>query len=393
MATRVCRYGPPITALPRRWRQKTPARNAMANTNANAFVTAYNEHAIHRSFHPFARSSRKRDFGTTSTADGTRIFFEWLEKTYGARFGGKPLPMDGGVTTVTSDNGNTVNESRNCEENLMVTRESLELEDLEKLFQHEISVLKIRNFYPQEASSSLGRELALEGRSTRAQNWKVSTSKGLESSDVMTVGCHAPYNIALANKATDEYFREVRNELRDRRGLAPRDGNAIDNIKKNNNNRHRKTQQEERRRDNLGQSRLWPLDLLRLELDELWPRGAGGGGGPPPTHPPKSRGGGLPRLMVGPTRWKKGLVHVDELAPLSQTKGCFSANIYLQLPYGDFKSNTNNSEQQEQPVIELWPLGIRSKWDWYRVGFFGCVCDSAERGMLFLLVRVLCLCL
>lgn len=382
MATRVCRHGLPITALPRRWRQKTSARNAIDNANANhVFVTAYNNE--HTKLHPFARSNRKRNFGTTSTADGTRIFFEWLEKTYGARFGGTPLPMDGCVITATSNNDDTVNESRNCEEEVMVTRESLELEDLEKLFRHEISVLKIRNFYPREASSSLGRELALEGRSAKAQNWKVSTSNGLESSDVATVGCHAPYNIALANKATDEYFRQVRNELRDRRGLAPRNGN----------NNHQKTQQEERRPDNLRQSRLWPLDLLRLELDELWPRGAGLARKNHKTHHQMCMGGGLPRLMVGPTRWKKGLVHVDELAPLSQTKGCFSANIYLQLPYEDFKSNTNNSELQEQPVMELWPLGIRSKWDWYRVGCFVIFTIVPREIRCFLLVRVACLCL
>jgi hypothetical protein len=277
--------------------------------------------------------------------------------------------MDGGVITATSNNVNTVNESRDCEEEVMATRESLELEDLEKLFRHEISVLKIRNFYPREASSSLGKEIAIEGRSAKAQNWKVSTSKGLESSDVVTVGCHAPYNIALANKTTDEYFRQVRNEFRDRRGLAPRNGNAIDN-NEHNNDSQQKSQQEGQRTDSLGQSRLWPLDLLRLELDELWPRGAGLARKNHETHHKMCMGGGLPRLMIGPTRWKKGLVHVDELAPLSQTKGCFSANIYLQLPYEDFKSNTNknNSELQEQPVMELWPLGIRSKWDWYRVG-------------------------
>lgn len=77
-------------------------------------------------------------------------------------------------------------------------------------------------------------------------------------------------------------------------------------------------------------------------------------------------GGGLPRLMVGPTRWKKGLVHVDELAPLEENNGCFSANVYLQLPY-NLNSDDENNADDEQPVMEVWPLGIRSKWDWYRV--------------------------
>jgi hypothetical protein len=66
-------------------------------------------------------------------------------------------------------------------------------------------------------------------------------------------------------------------------------------------------------------------------------------------------GGGLARIMMGPTRWKKGLIHVDELGPLHVDRGCFSANIYLKLP------------EEQEPVLDLWPLDIRSRWDWYRV--------------------------
>lgn len=277
-----------------------------------------------------------RNFAT-STADGTRGFFEWLEKTYGARFGGRSLPMDDAKNTA------------------MICKDSLELEDLERLFRHEISVLKVRNFFPTRASLELGKKLAREGETTRAQNWKVSTSRGLESSDVFTVGRHAPYNIAIANHAQDEYFREVRKELRDRRGLA---------VMENENEANNTTQ----RLPNSPQ--LWPLDLLRLELDELWSSGAGLARANHEATNANCMGGGLPRLMVGPTRWKKGLVHVDELAPLDDTKGCFSANIYLQLPYeieGN-GSDDDENERKEQPVMEVWPLGIRSKWDWYRVG-------------------------
>lgn len=249
---------------------------------------------------PAIGSITSRSFATTKTADGTRLFFEWLEQKFGARYGGKPLPMDTAA---------------------VVTRESLEPEDLQKLFKHEIAALVVKGFYPAREAADLGRDLASDTRSAR--NWKVSTSKGLESSDVFTTGKHPPYNIAVANNRVDEYFDAVRGEFRDRRRHA---------------------------------HGTWPLDVLRLELDEVWPKGAGLARSPEG----KCMGGGLPRLMVGPTRWKKGLVHVDELAPLRETGGCFSANVYLQLPY-------NNGIDNEQPVMEVWPLGIRSKWDWYRV--------------------------
>jgi len=241
----------------------------------------------------------------------------------------------------------------------VVCKDSLELEDLERLFRHEISVLKVRNFFPTRASLEFGKKLAREGETTRAQNWKVSTSRGLESSDVFTVGRHAPYNIAIANQAQGEYFREVRKELRDRRGLAVIENeNENENVNESNNTAQilPKTPQ------------LWPLDLLRLELDELWPSGAGLARAKHEATHSNCMGGGLPRLMVGPTRWKKGLVHVDELAPLDDTKGCFSANIYLQLPYDTAENDNDGDEKErnEQPVMEVWPLGIRSKWDWYR---------------------------
>lgn len=57
--------------------------------------------------------------------------------------------------------------------------------------------------------------------------------------------------------------------------------------------------------------------------------------------------------MAGPTRWADGFAHVDDLAPLSTSGGAFSANCYLRQPAagGD---------------LELWPLGPRSRWDFYR---------------------------
>lgn len=240
------------------------------------------------------------------SAIATRQFFEWLELRFGS---GNQLPMDSSQ---------------------VVTRKSLELQDLQDLFQQKITALHILNYYPRASAQNLGNQLAF--KTNQAKNWKVSTSQGLESSDVFTLGKHDPYNIAVATGTLDEYFTNVTKELQSHR-------------------------RENKGGDTAKAKLLWPLDLLRLELDEIWPYGAGLERGPGGGE--LCKGGGLARIMMGPTRWKKGFIHVDELAPLSTCSGTFSANIYLQLP--------EISNREPQPILEIWPLGIYSKWDWYRV--------------------------
>ena len=80
----------------------------------------------------------------------------------------------------------------------------------------------------------------------------------------------------------------------------------------------------------------------------------------------------LPRIMMGPTRWKKdGYIHVDEMAPLSSQQGLFSASIYLQLPDQttdhEIFNKTNVHTGTNAGDFAIWPLGIRSRWDWYKV--------------------------
>lgn len=248
--------------------------------------------------------------------------------------------------------------------------------DLQSLMTHECSAIHISNFYHAPTSMKLGKELAKEAiQEGRARNWKVSTSRGLESSDVCTLGCHAPFNVvsgmignqnsssltkegttqdennenkgnSMQQKIMNDYFEGVQNELHDRRWQT--------------NNKH---QNDDKQNQECRHPQLWPLDKLRLELDEAWPSGAGLARESGGLQRPFS--GGLPRVMKGPTRWKKGFIHVDEMAPLSSLNGLFSANIYLQLPE---RSDDQEDGKQYGGHLHIWPLGVRSRWDWYKVG-------------------------
>jgi hypothetical protein len=264
------------------------------------------------------------------TAKGMRQFFEWLE----GRFGGPgTLPMDSGAAGE------------------VLTRDALHLDDLQRLVTHQATALHVKNYYPKASAIALGAQLAQQAQQGQARNWKVSTAQGLESSDVFTLGAHAPYNIAVANNQVDEYYEGVQQELQQRRRRRSSHTPTSD-------------ADEDRHDDDTNATTtttanlLWPLDQFRLDLDQVWPQGAGLA-----RHdacPSKCRSGGLTRVTMGPTRWKRGFVHVDELAPLSNTNGFFSANIYLQLPDDDVAA-------EAQPILEIWPLAVRSKWDWYRV--------------------------
>lgn len=211
----------------------------------------------------------------------------------------------------------------------VMVRDRLRSEDLQRLFHHEALALHIPNYYPKKSAIQLGLELAQQVRDGHARNWKVSTAQGLESSDVFTLGAHLPFNVAVANQNQAEYYSQVQEEFRQRR----RDDES-DTAKM-----------------------IWPLDQFRLELDQAWPHGAGLARDR--DNSKLCRGGGLPRIMFGPTRWKRGFVHVDELAPLSPTNGFFSANIYLQLP------DIENVDTAQQ-ILEIWPLSVRKRLDWYK---------------------------
>jgi hypothetical protein len=330
-----------------------------------------------RSFFESASSSSSSSSraASTGTTDALLRLFGWLE----SRFGG--LPFDSGpAAQVITRNAATDNSSSSG-----ISSSGLLLAaDLQRLMRHEATALHVKGFYNKDAARLWGQQLTREVHQPGkgARNWKVSTSRGLESSDVWTLGEHAPYNIAVANsssakdnddgvsstreetkhassspiaakKSMDDYFDGVLREFQQRRQPQSLFASNI-----NNNNKTAVIPP------------LWPLDLFRLSLDEAWPSGASLA-----RDEGRPMSGGLPRVMKGPTRWKRGFVHVDEMAPLHIERGLFSANIYLQLPDNDDENNNNGEKAKKkydsnddngQDVLEIWPLGIRSRWDWYR---------------------------
>mmetsp|Transcript_30355 Transcript_30355/g.96870 ORF Transcript_30355/g.96870 Transcript_30355/m.96870 type:complete len:299 (-) Transcript_30355:180-1076(-) len=183
----------------------------------------------------------------------------------------------------------------------------LRTEDLAALVQLESTALHVKGFYPAESCAALAAELL----SQEQRNWEVVTAKGLESSDVLSVG--TPFNVAQRSgaDAVEAYFNESREVMRSLRGP---DG-----------------------------SRLSPLDKLRLELDEAWPAGARLS-----KHEGKPFLAGLPRVMHGPTRWVQGFAHVDDISPCVPGKGLFSANVYLQVPGAGLGGG-----------LEIWPVTWR----------------------------------
>ena len=273
-------------------------------------------------------------FDQSSRSSAIQSFFRILETNYGNL--SSLIDKGPAAETIVSSDG------RLCPQHL------------NRLFRHEATALHVKNFYHSRSAQKLGEELIRESieraKSGGSTNWKISTSRGLESSDVGTLGAHSPYNVAVTkdkspgekNSAVDEYFVGVQREFQSRRkGISKEDGSNEANY-----------------------YQLWPLDKLRLELEETWPAGAGLAREQKQNNNglyTRPFGGGLPRIMHGPTRWKRGFVHVDEMGPLDENRGLFSANIYLTMP------NEVNEEIKDAGCLYVWPLGVRSRLDWYKV--------------------------
>lgn len=229
----------------------------------------------------------------------------------------------------------------------LVTKHFLEQSDLLKLFHHEITALHIKSFYPPSQAEIIAQELEQKAQEGQIDNWRIGTERGLEVSDVWTEGEYVPYNVAMATNQVEEYFDGVQKDFRKRRSVPSLSSSDCDEIVQ----------------DSLVgcQSRLWPLDLLRLELDEVWMDGAGLARS---RDDKRVQGGGLPRIMIGPTRWKKGFIHADQFSPLSKVQGLFSGNIYLQLPSDKDRCQSVNASAEGD--LHIWNLEIYSQDDWFR---------------------------
>ncbi len=121
---------------------------------------------------------RARDLGgllaTSRRRDGVAAFARELERRFGRI---KDLFEDPSVD--------------------VITRSSLTRADLAELFAHRACAIHVPGFYPERAAANAAARL--EGQST--QNWKVSSPRGLESSDVLSVG--KPYNVAAQEGAEE----------------------------------------------------------------------------------------------------------------------------------------------------------------------------------------------
>ena len=233
--------------------------------------------------------------------------------------------------------------------------DSLSAGALEDLFAHRVCAIRVPNFISRPHAAALADHF-LEGRGPglSPMNWKVPSARGMESTDVESIGM--PYNMvvggaignvdgsdddddtdakgaggdsssALLEAARDDYFRKARELVGGLRGPeGPGDGGGL----------------------------LTPIDKLRLELDDVWPEGA------MVAKDKKGRAhlAGAGRIMRPSGRWREGFIHVDELDVLRAHRGLFSANVYLRMP----PSGPAGVGGQ----LHIWNVNVRSRWDFLR---------------------------
>eukprot|EP00743_Colponemidia_sp_Colp-15_P009031 GILK01009856.1.p1 GENE.GILK01009856.1~~GILK01009856.1.p1 ORF type:complete len:304 (-),score=27.85 GILK01009856.1:129-1040(-) len=194
------------------------------------------------------------------------------------------------------------------------TATSLSTNLLKDLFEHRLTALRVPNFVPKATCDRLSSHL-LSHPST--VNWNVSSGqRGLQKSDVLSIG--TPYNVAVGQgkEAVERYFQEAIPLMREARTIC---GGAS------------------------------PMDQLRLELDELWPSGCSVA----KNRQGRSMLGGIGRITKPAAQLSDGFCHVDELGPFSTKRGLFGANIYLKVP-------------EDGGHVQIWNIKINSRWDFYR---------------------------
>ena len=167
----------------------------------------------------------------------------------------------------------------------------LHASDLLALVRHEAVALHVKGYYPPAAAAALGKHYLALASAGKASNWKVSTARGLESSDVETIG--TPANVAFHNQRQQQTANssEQPNAATEGMGMmkntaAPEAASAPDSAESAViEARHRFSSNRTVDVRGVGVDALpflHPLDKLRLELDEAWPYGASVGRRTPP---------------------------------------------------------------------------------------------------------------
>ena len=218
---------------------------------------------------------------------------------------------------------------------------------LKKLFRHEVAAIRVPNFFPAEACDLMSESFLEQPTS----NWKVSSSRGMESSDVESIV--TPYNVALGQgpECVQKYFENAKlftQRLRRNGGRQHAPNISTTSVDK---------QDGPTARHDFIFPTLTPIDLLRLQLDETWPDGATIG-------KDKKSGNhllaGAVRIMRGGQHGindnisSQGFIHVDDLSVMQDNGGLFSANVYLKTPtYGGGE-------------LEIFPITFRTRYEFIK---------------------------
>jgi hypothetical protein len=179
----------------------------------------------------------------------------------------------------------------------ILTGTELTRELLMELFERRACAIRIPGFCGPELAASLSAWLL---DSAGYENWAVRKQDGEFTPSDTFYSANTPFNVALkAEDAFRSYFTQALPAVR-RLRAASRD--------------------------------LTPIDKLRLELEELWPRGAR-----IDSYKGLKMSVGIGRVMTpagmldGIAR-TEGMCHVDGFSLANRRSGFFSANIYLRVP-------------------------------------------------------------
>ena len=196
---------------------------------------------------------------------------------------------------------------------------------LTSLLRHEALCVLVKGFLPPSVAEAGAEELVARAERGEARDWMISTSGGLETSDVQTIG--TPPNMLYTGNHN------------------PHKGFGVDDDDDYDDENDDASPSSASNRP-LDEATMTPsfTSLILSSLSACHPPGVKTS----PSIPPL-----FPRLMPGPTRWRSGYVHCDSLEPLSPSSGTFSANLYLRQPP---PSSSWSGARSAAGRLYVWPL-------------------------------------